>query len=160
MVGTTRIHGDHWREHITIAYSAIPDGILHRLQHVQFVLGVDPLFAGLHSYPSNGDAPLSDTAHCAFPFHLNGPADRRVTPAIMPRQYRSQWATAHTLVHELGHALHETIGFDHDAVPVTKCATTNRVEAFAESFTAWCWPGNGYKRPNPRDAALFSQLAG
>lgn len=42
------------------------------------------------------------------------------------------------LVHELGHALEDYVEIDHVANPVSQYATTNRTEAFAEAFTAWC----------------------
>lgn len=152
MIGATRIHGTGWREAIDVAHSVIGRRIMSRLGHVQYVCGVDPLFAGLHAY----DVSYRDTAHCCYPHHLDGPADRRVTTVVMPNRV-GPW-TAHIIVHELGHALDQTIGFGHTATPVTEYAKTNRQEAFAEAFTSWRWPGNGYERPDDATLALFGGL--
>lgn len=42
------------------------------------------------------------------------------------------------LVHELGHALDDMLGATHVAEPVSEYAESNRWEAFAEAFTAYC----------------------
>lgn len=159
----SRIHGPGWREPIAVAHDIIGPIIMARLGHVQYVIGVDPVFVGLHSFVDIADGrSYRDTAHCAYPSHLVGPADRRVTTIVMPSHHdrgAGTWAEPHTLIHELGHALHETIGFDHDATPVTKYAALNRFEAFAEAFTSWCFPGNGYDWPDEATVALFRSLA-
>ena len=104
----------------------------HRIGPVEFLTGVDPVFAGLHSFGDTGDGrSYGDTPHCAYPWHIDGPADRRVTTIVLP-QPEPPWV----IVHELGHALDAAIGFRHSAVPVTAYARTNRLEAFAEAFTA------------------------
>lgn len=162
MTGLTRIHGTGWREPLAVAHRIIGPALMARLGHVQYVFGVDPVFAGVHGFPDIADGrSYRDTAHCAYPWHITGPADRRVTTVVMPVGERpgDRWAMPHVLVHELGHALHETIGFDHTAAPVTEYAKSNNYEAFAEAFTAWCWPGNGYDRPDPATVALFRLLA-
>lgn len=128
----------------------LPPGMRHRLGHVQFVCGVDPVFAGLHGYEIG-------RAHCCYPYHLAGPADRRVTTVVLP----DAWEGPATVVHELGHALHETIGLSHVAVPVTEYAATNHEEAFAEALVAWThWYGDqAAALQDKATLALFEELA-
>lgn len=162
LAGSTRIHGTGWREPIAVAHRIIGRNIMGRLGHVQYVCGVDPTFAGVHGFIDTADGRgYRETAHCAYPWHVAGPADRRVTTVVMPvaAPWKWRWTTPHLLVHELGHALHATIDFDHVAVPVTEYAKRNNFEAFAEAFVSWCWPGNGYDHPDPATVALFDSLA-
>jgi hypothetical protein len=42
-----------------------------------------------------------------------------------------------TVIHELGHALDEVLGYEWLAKPVSKYARVDPFEAFAEAFTAW-----------------------
>lgn len=162
MSDATRIHGSGYREAIGVALDVVGSRIGDRLGHVQFVCGVDPVFAGLHSYEEITDGrSYRQTAHCAYPFNLAGPRDRRVTTIIVPDaryRFRNPWALAHDFVHELGHALHEVIGFDCHPEPVTDYARTSRYEAFAEAFVSWLWPGDGYDRPDDATLALFRSL--
>ena len=65
-----------------------------------------------------------------------------------------------TIVHELGHALDHHTHFDlANPEPVSDYANTNRSEAFAEAFVAWCW-GNSpaHKRPDDQTLAFFRSL--
>lgn len=161
MGSLTRIHGDGYREAIAIALRQCGPTAA-RLGHVQFVCGVDPVFAGLHRYETTVDGrSYRSTSHCAYRHHIIGPADRRATTIIVPDsayRHRRPWAFAHELVHELGHALHETIGYDHRAEPVTEYAKRNSYEAFAEAFTSWRWPTPDYARPDERTLDLFRRL--
>lgn len=161
MTGLSRLHGSGRGEAITVAQDIIGPAIMARLEHVQFVCGVDPVFAGIHGYEVTEDGrSYRDTACCVYPIHMTRHADARVTTIVVPHLDRSTWGPIHTIVHEYGHALHEAIDFEHDATPVSEYAKLNRWEAFAEAFTAWCWPGiPGYHRRDDRDAALFRTIA-
>lgn len=158
MIGLTRIHGKGFRESIAEAQRICGPTIMARLSHVQYVCGLDPVFAGLHAYANKG---YDQNAHCCWPMHIAAPADRRVTTIVLPGDWSKVhplWRV-HVLVHELGHALHETMRLDKfDIPPVTEYAKTNRWEAFAEAFTAWRWPGNGYAVPDAHTIALFDSL--
>ncbi|GAH23462.1 unnamed protein product, partial [marine sediment metagenome] len=55
-----------------------------------------------------------------------------VLPQLLPIDYP---------IHELGHVLDGILGWRHVAIPVTKYAETNDLEAFAEAFTSWLIPG-------------------
>jgi hypothetical protein len=158
MIGLSRVHGPGYREAIAFAFDLIGPTLTQRLGHVQFVCGVDPVFTGDVRQTTTFDGrSYRDTACCAYGFHMPVPADRRVTTIMLPTMYPN-YGTPHTIIHELGHALHETVRFEPTMTPVTDYAKSNRWEAFAEAFTAWVWPGNGYDRPAPQDAALFRSL--
>lgn len=147
--GLTRLPDQRYAETIGEGLSRLPTGMRHRLEHVQFVCGVDAAFAGLHDHGNT-------VAHCCYPFHLRGPADRRVTTIVLP-----SLVLPHTVVHELGHALHETIGFNHAAKPVTEYAASDEWEAFAEALVAWThWYGdNAVAQQDKATLALFERLA-
>ena len=115
---------------------------MQRLGHVQYVAGVDPLFAGIsrHEHISDGRS-YRTTAACYYPEHLICPRDRRVTTIVMPSP-EPGWHGVRTVIHELGHALDEVTRFEHTATPVSDYAKTNRREAFAEAFTEWVWVGD------------------
>lgn len=122
------------------ALEIVPPAIRARLAGVHFLTGTDPIAAGLHGYRETRDGrSYLDVAHVVYPFHQGHlPADRRRTTVVLP------YPDPHpaSVVHELGHALHEALGFEHDADPVTEYARTNRFEAFAEAFTTWFfWHG-------------------
>lgn len=152
-----RIPDARWSGAIGEAFNRLPGRLTELLGHVRFVCGVDPLFAGLHSIENTDDGrSYRGTAHCCYPFHLIGPADRRVTTIVMPTA-----PDPSTVVHELGHALHEVVGFSYQAAPVTKYAKTNRYEAFAEALVAWThWYGErDAAESDIRTLALFEELA-
>jgi hypothetical protein len=68
-----------------------------------------------------------------------------------------------TIAHELGHVLHEQVGLDFMVlVPVTDYAQTDRLEAFAEAFTAWLgWYGPEVAhKVDEKTLALFTSLGG
>lgn len=149
-----------YAELIDAAYARIPVG-LHVLLRPHFLTGTDPAFAGLHGYRDTNDGrSYGDTAHVAYKFHQPFPRARRQTTVVLPRL-----VSVRTVVHELGHVLDERLDFDHEAMPVTEYAETNRHEAFAESFAAWalgyCY-GLAKERLYERDratVALFETLA-
>lgn len=132
-----RIRTQRDAEPIGHALSLLPSGIAYRLSHVRWVAGVDPVYAGL--------TPLADTAcgrsyrstaHVCWPYHLtHRPKVEQVTTVMLPVA-EEPWV----IVHELGHALHEMIDYEHVAAPVTSYAERDVWEAFAESFAAWVCP--------------------
>lgn len=117
----------------------IPPNIMRLVAHVQWFIGADPNFAGLLNldhFP-DGRSP-KDTASCWYAHHFDHrPATDRVTTIMLPL---ADDVYPKTVVHELGHALHEALGWDHEALPVSWYAKTDRWEAFAEAFTAWIMP--------------------
>jgi hypothetical protein len=158
-----RTRGGGYSALIEAAYDLIPAG-MHPLIRPHFLTGVDPVFVGLHRYGTTTDGrPYSGTAHVAYRYHQQHlPADRRHVTVVLPQIYDLR-----TVVHELGHVLHERLSFEPKPVPVTAYAGTNWLESFAESFAAWVLPfGHGYgdakDRLYERDratVALFDGLA-
>jgi len=141
-------------EGIADALLVIPEPIRARLAHVEFLAGVDPVFAGLHDWEvmSYGRS-YRNTAHCAWRVHTSDCS----TTIVLPEP-----ETTETIIHELGHALDEALGELHLAEAVSWYAETCRVEAFAESFTAWLLPEYGDQDASHRDLVtrrLFEELA-
>lgn len=154
----THIPDQRYAEAIAHARRVLPSRIRQRLTHVQFLCGVDPVFAGLHHYSKSKDGrSYGATAHIAYPRHIARPRAERVTTVVLPQPI-APWL----IVHELGHALDEAIGFDHGPVqPVTEYAKTDSHEAFAEAFVSWLYH-YGDRDVLHRDAqtvALFERLA-
>lgn len=148
-----RLVSADYRESIARAIDLVPPGIMDRLRHVEFLTGTDPVWAGLHGYASALDGRgYAASAHCAYRFHTADRSTTIVLPVLEP---------PHVVVHELGHALHEVIGFAHVAVPVTWYAKTNDWEAFAESFVASLyWYGDQAAfHADEATRALFAELA-
>lgn len=147
---------------IEAAYGLIPTQ-LHALIRPDFLTGVDPVFAGLHDYrDASYGRSYRSIAHVAYDFHQRLPAARRRTTVVMPVV-----ETVRTLVHELGHVLHERLRFEPEPAPVTGYARTDWGEAFAEAFAAWVLPlGHGYGAAKDKlyeddraTVALFEGLA-
>lgn len=145
-----RVKAGGYAELISAAYEVIPAPI-HRLIRPHVLCGTDPKFAGLHNFQSaTYGRSYGDTWHVVYPYHQALPAvrDRRTTvviPHLVDKAplVRAKYGHHHSvamMVHELGHVLDESLGFDHDASPVTEYAKTDRAEAFAEAFTAWLIP--------------------
>ncbi|WP_349319204.1 hypothetical protein [Mycolicibacterium canariasense] len=170
-----RVKAGGYAELITAAYELIPEA-LHCLIRPHVLCGIDPAFAGLHSFKATDDGrSYGDTWHVVYPHHQQFPAarDRRTTVVVQSVVDKAPWVRAKyghfhqvaMMVHELGHVLDESLGFEHDASPVTKYAETNRNEAFADAFTAWLipsyLPSYGSKASvDPGTAALFNNLVG
>ena len=148
---------------IAASFDLIP-AALHDLIRPEFLCGSDPVFAGLHRYESTTDGrSYRNTAHCTYDFHqMHLPRARRSTTVVLPVV-----PSVRTVVHELGHVLHESLLFEPQVRPVTWYAQTNWCEAFAEAFTSWVLPGeHGYGpakdrllASDPAAVALLDQLA-
>ena len=142
-------------EAIGAALAVVPEPIMARLMHVHFLTGTDPFWAGLERGPEDclDGRSYHNTGHCAYPWYT----EDQTTTIVMPTPLEPC-----LVVHELGHALDETLAFQHLAAPVTQYALTNRQEAFAEAFTAWLyWYGDqdAFLQDLPT-LALFDQLVG
>ena len=136
----------------------MPAGIRDRVGYADFFCGASPVFAGLHNYVDADDGrPYSQTAHALFIMHQwLLPRTLRVPTVVLPNLVEPE-----TVVHELGHILHEALAFEPAATPVTEYAKTNRWEAFAEAFTAWLgWYGPDVRGAvDERTATLFAALS-
>lgn len=150
-----RIPDARWREPIGKALQ-VTNQFNHHFGHVQFVCGVDPNFAGIHNFKDKGGVPYNRRAHCCYPSHLSGPADRRVTTIVLPRP-----VPPNVVVHELGHALHEVVNFRSWPNPVTEYAKTNAYEAFAEAFRAfhYYYGDESVAKTDHKTLALFNSLS-
>lgn len=153
-----------YAEVITTAVDLIPLPIADRLSHVHFFTGTNPTWAGLHPFVGDEDGddrPYDEIAHCAYPEHQTGlPKSLRRTTIVLPNHdHRGIW----TILHELGHALDEVLGFRYSPEPVTDYAARNKYEAFACAFEAWFSKGyDDYERlmcGDPATVALFERLA-
>lgn len=176
-----RICDRRWCEPIARARLLLPSGVLRLVDHVEFVAGVDPVFAGYHRY--GGVRPetaayakaqgredravprLTELPHCASPANLLGPRYRRVTTVFLPSGPRaflatSPWGNVWTVLHELGHALDVAAGAGIRDVPsTTPYSTVSRAEGFAEGVAAWAWSAHGEQLHGSRFAAFLDHLA-
>lgn len=147
-----RIRSQREAEVVQAALDMLPGELPRMLSHVHYFFG-DPIFAGLHAYgnvdPSVIDQEVSyrDVAHFCDPemlFRL--PKSRRHPTMILPSHFLTTYADpVHSIVHELGHALHSLI--EHTWVVgqhVTSYAEVNDWEAFAEFFVTWIVPFGSY----------------
>lgn len=97
----------------------------------------DPVFSGLHGISDIADGrSYRDTEHCCYPWHIDGPASRRLVTVVLP-----VLTSVDVVVHELGHAFHYWNGFEFDPAPVSWYAETSPGEAFAEAFASHLLPG-------------------
>jgi hypothetical protein len=143
-------------EVIGFALSLLPERIRRRVGGVDFLTGVDPLFAGLHRYEEVIDGrSYRDTPHVAYEVHqAHLSAARRRTTVVLPVRVHQR-----TVVHELGHVLDWQLGFAHEADPASWYGESNRYEAFAEAFLSWVCPGATDLAPDVRTETLFESLA-
>lgn len=153
-----------WRmnEDIEVGIDLIPPRIWSMVEYTDLFVGCDPVFAGLHFYVDTDDGrSYRETAHIIYPYHQGHlSAARRNTTIVLPTdRHRLFWG----IVHEFGHALDERLGFEHAAIPIDDYAKTNRAEAFATAFEAYCSPGypdwHRLYSSDPVTVALFDRLA-
>jgi hypothetical protein len=146
---------DHaYSEAIVKALYYMPDRIVERVQHAHYFTGVDPVWAGVLSVETTTDGrSYRDTACCAYGSY--GVPDQRTTVVLPTRAAAEPWV----VTHELGHVLHEVVGFDYVADPTTQYSRRNRWEAFADAFYLWIgWDSQSGIRVSDRDAAFFGSL--
>ena len=159
-----------YAEAISAAYQLLPPAIAERVRHVHFLVGADPLAAGLHFTEVTQDGrSYRETPHCVYPFHqLHLPRARRHTTIVLPAAWRpalrNPKLATRVVVHELGHVLHEVLGFEYEAKPVNAYAQRDYLEAFAEALVAHAVPWvPGWMREelyrDPATVYLFDKLA-
>ena len=128
-----RIPDSRWREPIGEALELV-EPWRRVLGEFNFVCGVDPEFAGVHDRLGENDSNRW-LAHCAYSHICSDGITTVVLPLPVP---------AVTVVHELGHVLHEKVSFeDLGTLPVSEYATTNRWERFAEYFVMQAYGHGG-----------------
>jgi hypothetical protein len=132
---------------LEIVRSRVPSSLLA----TDWLSGGDPVWKGIHEFDDTGDGrSFRDTAHCIYPFHAASPG-RDLPMVIMPEPV-DWWV----VVHELGHVIDYHMGFTRTCEPCTEYARTDRMEAFAEAFTAYC--SVGYADISADDRAFFDSL--
>jgi hypothetical protein len=129
-----RIQGPDAGELLSTALDWLPRSLARRLGFVQFFMG-DPVFAGLHEFEVADDGGSYRTAaqYVSEACQTHRPRSARRATIVLPH---GPGRTA-TVIHELGHALDEVLGYEWLAKPVSKYARVDPFEAFAEAFTAW-----------------------
>jgi hypothetical protein len=162
-----RLAASGFHEPIAVAMGQLTPRLQERLQHVHFLVGVDPFFIGFagadaqRSYTSADGKTFSynEMAACWYPHHQThlASADRRTT--IVIPTWRRYSDPVGVVVHELGHALHEMVGFDWIAEPITSYAHENHREAFAEAFEETMMGRPARLLVDERTAALFASLS-
>lgn len=149
-----RVPGGAYSEAIAEAYRILEPPMADRLRGVDFLCGVNPVWAGLHGFSVFGLGQADATrAHCAYPHHTND----RTTTVVLPIP-EAPWV----IVHELGHALHARLDWEPWPDAVSEYAKTDEQEAFAEFFTArYFWHGDqGVYHGDLKHVALLDHLAG
>jgi len=135
-----------WREAIGTGIAVMPI----QLDCLWFLR--DPVFAGLHSIADIADGrSYRDTGHTLYPWHIEGPADRRLTTVVLPERPEGIQRDIETVIHEAGHVVDWMFGFERVMLPVSSCAETHQMEAFAEAFTEWVLPSSRDSALNPDD---------
>lgn len=121
------------------ALSLVPPSA--RILEPRFLVGVSPVYVGLHNYRevAGYDGLTYDVcAHACFSFHTPDGVPTIVFPD--PDLYPDPVST---LLHEYGHLWDEATGFSVDAPETTPYSRTNRLERIAEAFEALCKPLDG-----------------
>ncbi len=148
-----RICASFNNEAVQFAHASIPESILNHL-HFDYLIGCDPIWSGLFKYEETKDGRSYHTLTCvAYPYHQSLPKDKQKTTIVLPKRIGPV-----SIIHEIGHVLDEFLGFEHEALPVTSYAKTNKSEAFAEAFAGWLIKGYSRLRVDPKTIALFEAL--
>ena len=114
-----------WSEDIVAAFE-MTERLGFDFRSTDFLCGVDPLYAGLHSFEeAMGSRSYRSIAHTAFRIH----ASDKQTTVVLP--HVEHWSV---VVHELGHVLDERQGYRWLLPAVSDHAKLDRWEAFAEAF--------------------------
>jgi hypothetical protein len=159
----SRVHDSAPARAVGRALDIIPPRLVE-LVKVEFVIGVDPVFTGIHSYSDlaiqDQVYSYADTAHCVLDvYQMHRPADDRGIKIVLPSNRNYRWdrrAGLSTVIHEFGHAVQDKFNlYDQSVIPVSDYAHTNHYEAFAEAFAHWCLE----KPVDDETKALFERLA-
>ena len=132
-----RIHVPGAREFIRETIELLPARLQELLRPVDFLIGLDPNFVGLHVFAETPEgSSFCDVPHVAFLVHQPAlPRAERQTTVVLQAQHL-WWPEV--LLHELGHALDEQLGFSVPVgPPLGEHAATHRWEAVATAFQAW-----------------------
>lgn len=131
-----RIIGLGYREAIDAAMTRLPFGLRRRVEHIDWLCGVDPVYAGLHGFEkASFGRSFRDTAHCSHRHHSSDSRTTIVLPTVQ---------TPEVIIHELAHALDEAIDWRRPVVPATtNYARADTWEAWAEFVTAGLVEGYG-----------------
>jgi hypothetical protein len=129
-----RIRGPDAGEQLSMALDWLPKSVARRLGFVHYFIG-DPVFAGLHEFEiaDDGGSYRTSSQYVSESCQTHRPRSARRATIVLPH---GPGRTA-TVIHELGHALDEVLGYEWLAKPVSKYARVDPFEAFAEGFTAW-----------------------
>ena len=129
-----RIQGHDAGEQLSMALDWLPEPIATRLGFVHFFIG-DPVFAGLHQVELAHDGGSFRTCaqYVSECLQRHRPRSARRATIVLPFGPGNRA----TVVHELGHALDEVLGYEWLAKPVSDYGRVDECEAFAEAFTAW-----------------------
>jgi hypothetical protein len=167
-----RVRTQREREAIGAVLLSLPEPVRARLEGVHFVSEVPPRMLGLHSFHAASFGRSYDTtSHAVWECHqidTLAPADRRSTVVLLDGDVFDPLV----VLHELGHALDERLGFPSDRLamkPLDSYAATHRTEAFATAFQSWAVPAGPDKKffhtrdvlraHDPATAAFFDGLA-
>jgi hypothetical protein len=129
-----RIQGTDAGEQLSMALNWLPRRLATRLGFVHFFIG-DPVFAGLHQFEvaEDGGSLRTSPQYVTEGQQSHRPRSARRGTIVLPFGP----ARTEAVVHELGHALDDVLGYRWVAKPVSRYAQVDRFEAFAEAFTAW-----------------------
>jgi len=129
-----RIQGPNAGELLTMALDWLPESIATRLGFVHFFVG-DPVFAGLHELEvaDDGGSYRTVAQYVSESCQRHRPRSTRRPTIVLPNGP----GQVTTVVHELGHALDDVVGYEWTAKAVSDYARADDYEAFAEAFTAW-----------------------
>jgi hypothetical protein len=129
-----RIQGHDAGEQLSMALSWLPQPLASRLGFVHFFIG-DPVFAGLHrvKLAPEGGSYRTVPQYVSESWQRHRPRSARRATIVLPYGPGS----TETVVHELGHALDDVLGYKWWAKPINEYARVDGCEAFAEAFTAW-----------------------
>lgn len=133
-----RIAGDPSLVFLTL--NRLPAGIRDLLGNVPALIGVDPLWVGLHRFERAADGrSYRETSHVVYTSHqMHLPASRREDTLVLSP---TGTLSAGTVLHELGHILDARLGFYRPHCrPLDAYAARDRWEAFATAFQAWATP--------------------
>lgn len=165
------------REAIGVVVRKLPPAIRRRLDGVQVVSEIPPGYLGLHDFRSTNDGHSYDrTSHVAWEMHQPlAASDRRTTIVLLDGDAFDPLV----VLHELGHALDERLGFASfnpstggarlPMRPLNSYAAQNPSEAFATAFQSWATrdPTQRFgfhdheelRATDPALAALFDRIA-